>query len=682
MIRLLIVSLFFLIGIYTFASTNNFYPILYENNYYIGFPGNNYENPIAPIKYKPEKQDYFKIHLLNDSTAIVECKNGLYLEQKDSFIYASAIDISQAFRFIFKKKFFNSFLVYNKAGLPLSLDTINGKIGAPQYENLSPFKTFYVISNNIITNTDKYFTTVEKTFLITGFCLMLLSLIFFNFYKKYTLAILLLLAGGFLLRIFVSILYPTLFLWDEQFHALVAKNMVEFPFKPMLYKIPLLPYDPYSWVDNHIWLHKYPFFLWLMSISISIFGTELWAVRLPSALLMTITSYFIFSITSFLYDNKKIGYWSAFLFSVSHFTYLLNSGYLATDHNDVAFIFSISASLWAYFKYLKTKKIYWVVLIGLFSGIAILNKWLLGVFVYLFWLLHHFVKLLLKEKSEFRFKPFFLSFIITLIIAGVWQVFITINYYDIAMHEMQYSSRHLYEAIEGHNRPFNWHLKNIYEIYGIDVFLLIPFFVLGVLKYKKISLRITAFITVIAVYLFFSLSKTKMIVFPYPYTVFFVFSTLAFVLFIIIKKTITSFSINKKISDFISLYFVVLIGVYSFNIDKIHDEFKVWKKNDYEYNTRAFKTVKFINQLQEFLNTHSDKSWIVFNSHPVYLDNIKFMFFTEVVAAYNFIPDFDTLNELISKNYSIIVLDHDNVPPYIHNLKNTYLLKGYWEVFR
>jgi 4-amino-4-deoxy-L-arabinose transferase len=681
MIRLLIVSLFFLIGIYTFASTNNFYPILYENNYYIGFPGNNYENPIAPIKYKPEKQDYFKVYLLNDSTAVVECKNGFYLEQKDSFIYASALDIQQAYKFIFKKKFFNSFLVFNEAGLPLSLDTANGKILTLQYENISPFNTFYVISNNIITNTDKYFTAIEKIFLIAGFCLIILSLIFFNFYKNYALSILLLLAGSFLLRIFVSILFPTLFLWDEQFHALVAKNMVDSPFKPLLYKTPLLPYDPYSWVANHVWLHKYPFFLWLMSISISIFGAELWAVRLPSALLMTITTYFIFSITSFLYDNKKIGYLSAFLFSVSHFTYLLSSGYLATDHNDVAFIFSISASLWAYFKYLKKPKIYWVVLIGLFSGIAILNKWLLGVFVYLFWLLHHFIELLLKEKSKFRFEHFFLSFIITLVIAGVWQVFITINYYDIAMHEMQYSSRHLFEAIEGHNQTFNCHFKNIYTFYAIEIFLLIPIFSLGILNYNNLSLRITTFITIVAVYLIFSLSKTKMIVFLYPFTFIFVFSTLAFVLFYVLK-TIDNLLINKKISTFFSIYFAVLIAFYSFNIDKVHDEFKVWKKNDYEYNTRAFKSAKFINLLQDFLNTHSDKSWIVFNTHPVYLDNIKFMFFTEVVAAYNFIPDFDTLNELISKNYSIIVLDHDNVPPYIHNLKNTYLLKGYWEVFR
>ncbi len=35
--------------------------------------------------------------------------------------------------------------------------------------------------------------------------------------------------------------------WDERYHALVAKNMIEQPFKPMLYKNPVLPYDYKDW---------------------------------------------------------------------------------------------------------------------------------------------------------------------------------------------------------------------------------------------------------------------------------------------------------------------------------------------------------------------------------------------------------------------------------------------------
>lgn len=681
LIRSVISLIVFLLGIDFFAFGDNFYPILYENNLYLGFPENNFEKPISPCKIKPEKQDYFKIYLLSDSTVIVQCKNGRYLQQKDSFIFSSALNIQEASRFIFKKKYFNSFLVYNNLGLPIGFDNLNGKTLIFKNTNSKCLNTFYIISNNVITYTDKYFSSLEIIILVIGFLFFLLSLISFIFYKNYFFSILFLLIGGFLLRFFISILYPSLFLWDEQFHALVAKNMINHPFKPVLYKNPLLPYDPNSWVSNHVWLHKYPVFLWLMSISISIFGAEAWAVRLPSAILMTITSYFIFGIASFLYNNKKIGYWAAFLFSVSHFTYLLSSGYLATDHNDVAFIFCITASVWSYFQYLNNKKLHWIFLIGLFSGLAILNKWLLGVFVYLFWIFHYFVSFLIKEKYVFKLKHLLLSLGITLLIAGFWHVYIMLKYYELAIYELQFSLKHFSEAIEGHNRPFNWHFKNIYFIYGIDFFLLLPIVVIGTLNFSKISLKISSIITIFAVYIFFNFSKTKMIVFPYPFTVFFIFSCVAFVFHVLLNAIIDLFN-NKKVSAFISLYFVILIGVYSFNIEKIHYEFKLWKKDDYEYNTRAFKTFKFINLLGDFINSNKEKSWIIFNAHPVYFDNIKFMFFTDVVAAYNYIPEFDELNNLINLNYSIIILDHENVPLNYKNLKNTYLIKGYWEVFR
>jgi len=41
--------------------------------------------------------------------------------------------------------------------------------------------------------------------------------------------------GALGVRIFAAMLDPFLNTWDEQFHALVAKNMMANPFKPMLY---------------------------------------------------------------------------------------------------------------------------------------------------------------------------------------------------------------------------------------------------------------------------------------------------------------------------------------------------------------------------------------------------------------------------------------------------------------
>jgi 4-amino-4-deoxy-L-arabinose transferase-like glycosyltransferase len=76
-----------------------------------------------------------------------------------------------------------------------------------------------------------------------------------------------------------------LILWDEQYHALVAKNMLKNPFKPTLYPVELLDYDYRNWSANYIWLHKQPLFLWQIALSLKIFGTTELAVRLPSILL-------------------------------------------------------------------------------------------------------------------------------------------------------------------------------------------------------------------------------------------------------------------------------------------------------------------------------------------------------------------------------------------------------------
>ena len=51
---------------------------------------------------------------------------------------------------------------------------------------------------------------------------------------------------------------------DESFHAVVARNLLKAPFKPMLYADPVLAYDYQDWKANHVWLHKPIWPLWQM----------------------------------------------------------------------------------------------------------------------------------------------------------------------------------------------------------------------------------------------------------------------------------------------------------------------------------------------------------------------------------------------------------------------------------
>src|SRR5215203_5533899 len=90
---------------------------------------------------------------------------------------------------------------------------------------------------------------------------------------------------GFFLRFYISWKEPFLHDWDERFHALVARNLMDHPFKPMLRKNPIDNYDPNSWCCNHIWLHKQPLFMWQMALSMKIFGTSVLSMRLPSIIM-------------------------------------------------------------------------------------------------------------------------------------------------------------------------------------------------------------------------------------------------------------------------------------------------------------------------------------------------------------------------------------------------------------
>ncbi len=70
-----------------------------------------------------------------------------------------------------------------------------------------------------------------------------------------------------LLRLVLAGADPFLHPWDERYHTLVAKLLMDFPFRPMVRLDPILPYDPAVWCCNHVWVLKQPLFFWQMAAS-------------------------------------------------------------------------------------------------------------------------------------------------------------------------------------------------------------------------------------------------------------------------------------------------------------------------------------------------------------------------------------------------------------------------------
>ena len=70
--------------------------------------------------------------------------------------------------------------------------------------------------------------------------------------------------------------------WDERFHALVAKRMLDDPLKPALYPADHADADSSQWETAHVWLHKPPLALWSIAASYALFGVNELALRVPS----------------------------------------------------------------------------------------------------------------------------------------------------------------------------------------------------------------------------------------------------------------------------------------------------------------------------------------------------------------------------------------------------------------
>ena len=146
---------------------------------------------------------------------------------------------------------------------------------------------------------------------------------------------------GLIIRLYYANLDPYLHEWDERFHALVARNMVDNPFTPLLYKKPLVPYDLNAWCCNSVWLHKQPLFMWQMALSMKLFGANEFAMRLPSAFLGALTVLLVYRITILLTNHKNTAIIAGLLMCFSPYQLEMISGQIGMDHDDIAFCFYI-----------------------------------------------------------------------------------------------------------------------------------------------------------------------------------------------------------------------------------------------------------------------------------------------------------------------------------------------------
>ncbi len=499
-----------------------------------------------------------------------------------------------------------------------------------------------------------YFNNIQLVliFISTGF--FVISIIY-QLKDKYNYAVIFLFIGAITLYLFSALLDPFLNIWDERFHALVAKNLMNHPLRPTLYDNPIVNMNYNRWDRSIIWLHKQPLFLWQIAISFKLFGISEFSLRLPSAILSGFLVIFSYR-TGKLLVNKRVGFYTALLFATSFNLVELVSGRVVSDHNDVAFLFYTTASIWAWSEYIFSKRKYWLYLIGIFSGFAVLCKWLTGLLIYFGWFIYSFYsnKFEIKKNGDF-----FFSFMITLIVVLPWQIFIFYKYPKQAIYELNYNSLHFTKVLEGLPKRGMWfYLDNITVLYGKVVpYILLLGFILLYRKIQKKKIKVAFISMPLFVYVFFTFAKTKMPNYTFVVTLPIYLSLACLIEYIIIK--INCIRLPKVFIHIITFLFLIFLSFENLNIEKIQEKHTLWKK-DNKYTRRLLHNKKIFQSLMLPNNA------VLFNVKGRHY--IEAMFYTGK-PSYNFIPSFKQYKELKTKGKTIEIFasKHTVIPDYLRN---------------
>lgn len=465
---------------------------------------------------------------------------------------------------------------------------------------------------------------------------------------NYRMALLLLVISGLFLRIYTSTDF-FLHYWDERYHALVAKNLMNHPFRPTLYDTPLLPYDYTNWPGNHIWLHKQPMALWLMALSMKIFGVNEIALRLPS-ILMSVAGIWMTWFTGKYLAGKKAGYLAAFFFSVNGLIIELTGGRVATDHIDIAFLFFIELAVVLSIAFVQSKKPLFNMLAGMALGAAILSKYLPALIVLPVWLL------IVYDSGYFSLKTIAFQFLILTGISALvflpWQIYIFRAFPAEAAWESGMNFRHLTEVIEERTGPFYYFTDKIRINYGELIYLPLLWFLWKTIRNPR-NLKMLAVSTWFLIpFLFFSLARTKMqgyMLFTAP--ALFIMTAVFWVMLSEIKVR----SWYRHLVNVLLVLFILLPVRYSLERAK---PFQISDKNP--------EWVKGLRQLKE----EGMEKGVILN----YANPVEAMFYTGM-TVYPYIPDEEAVRSLVRQGYPVIVNDKGDVPPGIAALEGVRLKK-------
>jgi 4-amino-4-deoxy-L-arabinose transferase len=298
--------------------------------------------------------------------------------------------------------------------------------------------------------------------------------------------------------------------WDERFHALVARNLLDHPLVPILIERPLYDATASDWFNSHVWLHKPPLATWLMAGSMALFGENEFALRLPSVLLSASCV-----VLTFLIARRFLGVTAALLAAGFHAWFgraaLLSAGLRATDHVDAIFVFFVAlgvllALLAADRLGDRRRGAWWLTAAtGVVTGLAYLTKSAPSVVV-----LAVFAVAVLPLRSTWlrRLSALAVASAVALAVAAPWTLYAALAFPDAYAESRSIVLDRVLHAVEGHAGPWYFHLANLPDHFGLLTWIPLLGFVYVASVRRRDWLPLVAWIGL--TYLAFSLAATKM----------------------------------------------------------------------------------------------------------------------------------------------------------------------------
>ncbi|HYB11980.1 MAG TPA: glycosyltransferase family 39 protein [Myxococcota bacterium] len=167
--------------------------------------------------------------------------------------------------------------------------------------------------------------------------------------------------------------------WDERYHAVVARHLMDHPLEPTLFEHPLHEVPPEQWLESRVWLTHPTLAMQLMALSMSAFGVDEFAMRVPSLVVSTLSV-----LLTFLLGRRLLGPSGGLVAAGFHAWHesaaLWAGGLRSADHVDTLMAFLVElgvlAALWAADDHEPPRPSRWgkAALVGAISGLAFLTK--------------------------------------------------------------------------------------------------------------------------------------------------------------------------------------------------------------------------------------------------------------------------------------------------------------------